>query len=124
MIQQQRERNGRVALAGGIVLVVLATLGLVGCGGGLSGTYTEQDGVGKLEFKGDRVYVTTLLGMTFVASYETDGNHVIIRGAGGSQVYTIDGNTLDGGGGVRFVKQETSQEPSATQRAEVSGERS
>ena len=39
-----------------------------------------------------------------VAPYEVDGNRVIVKGAGGSQVYTLDGDTLDGGAGMKFIK--------------------
>lgn len=70
----------------------------------LSGTYAQTGGPGTLEFTKDRVYVTTLLGMTFVATYEIDGNRVIIKGTGGSQVYKLEGDTLDGGAGMTFIK--------------------
>lgn len=73
----------------------------------LSGLYTEQGGPGTLEFKKDRVYVTTLLGMTFAAPYEVDGDRVVIKGAGGSQVYTLSGDTLDAGAGRKFTKSAT-----------------
>ncbi len=73
---------------------------------GMSGRYSGVDGTSVLEFRGSRVYVTTSLGTTFVTGYEVDGNRVIIKGAGGAQVYTREGVTLDGGVGIRFVKQD------------------
>lgn len=89
---------------------LLATLALAlmaaavaGCDG-LSGEYAEVNGPGKLEFKGSKVYVTTVLGMTFVSEYEVDGDRVIIKGAGGSQVFNRTGDTLDGGAGMKFQK--------------------
>jgi hypothetical protein len=83
---------------------LLAALWLAGCSARLSGTYSEVGGAGRLEFRGAKVYVTTVLGTTFVTPYEVDGNRIIIKGAGGSQVYTLDGDTLDGGMGMKFVK--------------------
>ena len=71
----------------------------------MSGRYAGADGTSLLEFRGDRVFVTTVLGTTFVTGYEVDGDRVIIKGAGGAQVYTRNGDTLDGGVGIRFVKQ-------------------
>ena len=77
---------------------------VAGCDGGVAGTYDEVDGAGSLEFKGSRVYVTSVLGTTFVTDFEVDGDRIIIKGAGGSQVYSRKGDTLDGGMGMKFVK--------------------
>jgi hypothetical protein len=71
----------------------------------LSGRFGEVGGPGKMEFSRDRVYVTSLLGMTFAAEYEVDGDRVIIKGSGGSRVYTLHGDTLDGGVGLTFVRE-------------------
>src|SRR5262245_1960054 len=90
-----------VATVGGVAVA----MALAACGPGMSGKYAEVDGLGALEFKGRKVYVTTALGTTFVAEYEVDGDRVIIKGAGGSQVYTRAGDRLDGGLGMKFVKQ-------------------
>lgn len=92
-----------LAIAGVVLLSVI--LGLALNRSGMSGRYAGVDGRSELEFRGSRVYVTSTLGTTFVAAYEVDGNRVIIKGAGGAQVYTREGNTLDGGVGIRFVKQ-------------------
>jgi hypothetical protein len=73
-------------------------------GGEVQGEYTQVDGPGKMVFRGERVYITTALGITFASRYELDGNRVIIRGAAGSQVFTRDGGTLDAGLGIRYVK--------------------
>src|SRR6187431_295658 len=85
----------------GRTLRLLASLALLltlsGCDRGMSGKYDEVNGTGSLEFTGEKVYVTTFMGTTFVADYEVDGDHVIIKTAGGSQVYTRKGDTLDGG---------------------------
>jgi hypothetical protein len=91
----------------GLVLAVAlaATLVLPGLHH-LSGEYDREDGSGRLEFRGSRVYVTTVLGMTFVTTYEVDGDRVIIKGGGGAQVYTRRGDTLDAGMGMKYVKHE------------------
>lgn len=85
-----------------------AALGLGACQGRseavLTGTFSQVQGSGRMEFSKDRVYVTTLLGMTCVGAYEVDGNRVIIKGIGGQQVFTLDGDTLDGGAGLKFVR--------------------
>lgn len=107
---QSIRRPGRVIAS---LAALTLTLALAACDG-ISGEYTEVGGPGKLEFKGSKVYVTTVLGMTFAAEYEVDGSHLIIKGAGGSQVYTIAGDTLDGGAGMRFVKKQAHPPVSVT----------
>jgi hypothetical protein len=96
----------RIAIAATsvIALAVIAFL-VISRGTGISGTYRQADGTGSMEFRGSKVYITTVLGTTFVSNYEVDGNRVIIKGAGGSQVFTRNGDTLDGGLGIRFVRQ-------------------
>lgn len=93
----------RWALVLAAAAVGLATVA-AGCGNRLSGRYEEVGGTGRMEFKGSKVYVTTVLGMTYAAEYEVDGPHIVIKGAGGSQVFTRDGDTLEGGLGTRFVR--------------------
>lgn len=90
-------------LLGAILLAALLLTGVRG-GSSLSGEYHEVGGSGKLEFRGGRVYITALMGMTFTAPYEVDGDHIVIRGASGTQVYIRRGDTLDAGMGMRFVK--------------------
>jgi hypothetical protein len=91
---------------------LVLTLGAVALGlgivsaGHLRGEYDEVNGPGRLVFRGGRVYVTTTLGMTFATTYELDGERVIVKGAAGSKVYTRRGDTLDAGGGVKFVRKE------------------
>jgi hypothetical protein len=87
--------------------VLLALLALPGCGSGLSGTYADAGSpTSSLEFKsGGRVYVTTF-GGTFVGSYEVDGDHVIVKGPHGSQVFQRSGAELSDGAGATYVKKE------------------
>ena len=73
---------------------------------GLVGVYAAEGGSRRLEFEpGGRVYVTSV-GGTFVTEYELDGERVILHGAGGSQVLTLAGNSLEGGYGTTYVKVE------------------
>ena len=97
---------GLAVLAGGFGWMTLRD-------GGLRGEYAQVDGPGRLEFRGKRVYITTALGLRFASPYEVDGDHIIIKGAAGSQVYTRDGESLDAGLGIRYVKVESegSSEP-------------
>lgn len=99
--------RGRMATSVIAALVLASVAAVLTLGRpGMSGRYSGVDGTSVLEFRGSRVYVTTSLGTTFVTGYEVDGNRVIIKGAGGAQVYTREGVTLDGGVGIRFVKQD------------------
>jgi hypothetical protein len=107
-----RSQSPKSTLRWGAALLLTVTVcGVVGVMAGcdrLSGEYAEVNGPGKLEFKGGKVYITTMLGMTFVTSYEVEGDRVIIKGAdgrgGGSQVFTRSGDTIDAGMGVKYVK--------------------
>lgn len=97
-----------LALVLGVLAVVLAVGAiLLSRGGGLSGTYADASGAGSMEFRGSKVYITTVLGTTYVSTYELDGDRVVIKGAGGAQVFNRHGATLDGGVGMKFVKQGT-----------------
>lgn len=97
-------------MAHSLVAVALVALGLLlgGCDDRISGQYDEVDGLGSLEFRGDRVYVTmAIVGTTIAADYNVEGDQVIIDGLGlsGSQSLHIrDARTLDGEMGLTFVK--------------------
>ncbi len=105
-IEMRPRRTWRLKVLGAALVLVAVVGGAIALWGesGMRGKFAGQDGMSGLEFRGSRVYVTTALGTTFVAAYEVDGNRVIIKGAGGAQVYTRAGDTLDGGVGIRFVK--------------------
>jgi hypothetical protein len=103
---QRRKRLITVLCLCGLVLA--GAIGWMGLReGGMRGEYAQVDGPGRLEFRGKRVYITTALGLRFASPYEVDGHHIIIKGAAGSQVYTREGETLDGGLGIRYVKVES-----------------
>ena len=95
-------RARRRAAALGMLLV--ASLALVGCGG-MSGTYEAKNNEGKIEFKGDRAYVSITPAPTMVGEYEVDGDKVIVKVNEQSMVLTRRGDTLEGGPfGMTFVK--------------------
>lgn len=92
----------RRAAALGMLLV--ACLAPVGCGK-MSGTYEASNDQGKIEFKGDRAYVSISPAPTMVGEYEIDGDKVIVKVNEQSMVLTRHGNTLEGGPfGMTFVK--------------------
>lgn len=84
-------------------LFVLLSLCCASCGGGLSGAYEEESGLGRLEFEADGTVYVSLLGATVVGEYELDGAHVLVKGPNGTQVLTRNGRHLDGGPGLRYV---------------------
>jgi hypothetical protein len=86
------------------IAAIAGTAVALGRMGRLSGEFDEVGGTGKLEFRGNRVYISAPLGMTYAAPYEVDGDRVIVKGGGGTQVYTRRGDTLDAGMGTKFVK--------------------
>ena len=88
-------------------LIGVGCVGLVGCEERLSGQYVEVNGWGRMEFHEQTVYVTVaIVGSTFAATYDVEGDDVIIDGAAGSQLFHIqsDGDLHDGKG-LRFVRQ-------------------
>jgi hypothetical protein len=90
-----------------IILIAIACLILVGCGGSsLSGTYLPKGGglgnglaMQKLEFiSGDAVNLT-MLEQTIRATYKVDGKQLLLIVNGQQEVFTIDDDgCLDGGG--------------------------
>lgn len=88
-------------------LLCVAMLHLTGCDKPLTGKYEEVDGAGALEFRDNRVFITlAIVGTTFAADYEMQGNQIIISGAGPAQVYALNADgSIEAGAGLRFVKQ-------------------
>jgi hypothetical protein len=85
-------------------LAMALALAAAGCGAGMSGRYATEDGLGDLEFEsGGRVYMT-MLGGTVACEYEVDGDRVIVKGPHGSHVLKREGDRLEGGPGLSFVK--------------------
>ncbi len=109
MLQAPRFACHRVITSLALPLIILmVSTTLTACDDRLAGTYEESSGWGRLEFRGDTVYVTMgVADTTFAAEYELDGDKIIIKGPGASQVYTIarDGS-IEGGLGMRYVKKQ------------------
>jgi hypothetical protein len=72
----------------------------------MSGVYASDSGAGALDFQSDGTVYVTLYGGTFAGKYEVDGERVIVKGPSGAQVYVKTGDSLDGGFGMTFIKDE------------------
>lgn len=97
-------RRAGWGLAVTLASLLVATIALTGRGGGISGRYEESAGLGSLEFRGGKVYVTTVVGSTFVAPYEVDGSRIILKGPGGSRVLTRVGDSIHGGVNMTYIR--------------------
>lgn len=76
-------------------LLLSATL-LAGCGGGINGTYRTSHGEMSIKFDSGKAYVT-LPGGTVEATYEVDGDKVILKNPQGNLVLTREKDgSLDG----------------------------
>jgi len=88
-----------------VLALLLAVVCVSGCSDSMAGRYDESTGIGSMEFRDNgRVYIT-MRDLTIVGEYNIDGDHIIINGPRGSQVYTRNGEALVGGFGMTFIKQ-------------------
>jgi hypothetical protein len=87
-------------------LLALLWLAVPACGpgGGLAGQYEEESGVGSLDFQADGTVYVSYLGVTVAGEYELDGARVIVKGPNGSQILTRNGERLEGGLGLTYVR--------------------
>lgn len=89
-------------------LVLVLTMLLSGCGGGLSGSFEDEMGMGTLTFHGDGRVVQSsgLAGVEVEMRYEVDGDKVRLthpQARGAALVLTrIDADTLSGPMGIRY----------------------
>jgi hypothetical protein len=88
----------------GLLPALVFACALAGCGGGFSGSYEEESGLGRLEFQDDGTVYLSLLGVTVAGEYELDGEHVIVKGPNGEQVLRRNGERLEGAPGLTYVK--------------------
>ncbi|HEX5009971.1 MAG TPA: hypothetical protein VFY71_06180 [Planctomycetota bacterium] len=102
--QTPRRAPIRVTGLRSLTLAAVLALHAGACGSGLSGTWATSDGQGRLEFDVDGTVYLTSYGGTFACRYQLDGDHVIITGPNGSQVFTRQGNQLEAGLGMVFVR--------------------
>lgn len=97
--------NIRTALLAPLV----ATLLLAGCGGGISGTYTDPMGISSYTFEPGGKVEMSAMGATVEMHYTVDGNKVKIGLTGDSngptQVLTIQSDgSIAGPGGIELTK--------------------
>lgn len=82
----------RLRFAGSLVLALM----LAACDGGMDGTFQDELGVSRYEFKPDgKVYMSTM-GMTFAGTYEIDQDRITVEGPNGAIVLRRDGDSLNG----------------------------
>ncbi len=94
-------RLGTLAVA----LLLAAAFVISGCEDRMSGVYALPNGTGSMEFKTDGTVYVEMLGMIFAGEYTVDEQRIIIKGPNGSQVYTLNGDHLEGGLGMVFIRQ-------------------
>jgi hypothetical protein len=102
--RQPRPGDGmrrRASLLASLLLV----LGAAGCGGGgLAGEYRDPRGVTGYEFEpGGRVFISVMGTMT-AATYELDGDRVLITGPEGTTVLLRRGEELEGPMGLALIR--------------------
>jgi len=89
-------------------MVLVLTMLLSGCGGGLTGSFEDEMGMGTLTFHGDgrAVQSSQLAGVEVEMRYEVDGDKVRLthpQAQGAALVLTrIDADTLSGPMGIRY----------------------
>jgi hypothetical protein len=89
-----------------LLALLLATLLLAACGGGLNGTYTDSMGVASYTFKSGGKVEMSAMGASVEMPYEVDGNKVKIKLPGGAaQVLTINPDgSIAGPGGIKLTR--------------------
>lgn len=94
------------------ILLIWVTL-LTGCGGGLSGTYSDRRGMMSIKFDSSKAYMKFADGTAVEAPYKLDGDKVILknpRGPGNLMLTRNEDGSLEGplgtltkGGDVRPI---------------------
>jgi hypothetical protein len=78
----------------------------VGCsGGGLAGEYRDQRGVTGYEFKPNGRVFISVMGTTTAATYELEGDRVLINGTDGIVALHRSGEELHGPLGLKLIRQ-------------------
>jgi hypothetical protein len=76
-----------------------------GCGGGFNGTYADEAGVTRYEFRPDGRTQIDVLGATVFGEYRLDGNRVFVTSPQGTVVLTRSEDRLYGPMGLELVRQ-------------------
>ena len=86
-----------------------ATVGLLcavnGCGGGFNGTYADEAGVTRYEFRSDGRTQIDVLGTTVFGEYRLDGKRVFVTSPQGTVVLTRNEDRLLGPMGLELIRQ-------------------
>ena len=86
--------------------VLLGTLLLAACGGGLSGTYSDPMGVTSYTFQPNGKLEVNTMGATVEMHYEMDGNKIKVGIKDGpAQVWTLNADgSISGSMGMKLTK--------------------
>ena len=99
--------RSRMTLARFIRTVLLTLLFLLaGCSSGLSGKYSDENGLMSYEFQSDGKVFMKMMGMQFAGEYEIDEDKVIVKGPNGNLVFDREGDILKGPMGLELKKTE------------------
>lgn len=77
-----------------------------GCGGGFDGTYADEAGVTRYEFRRDGRTQIDVLGTTVFGEYRLDGNRLFVTSPQGTVVLTRNEDRLYGPMGLELVRQQ------------------
>lgn len=87
------------------VVIVGLVSAAAGCGGGLSGTYADEAGVTRYEFRPDGSAQIDVLGTTVIAEYTLDGDRVLVTSPQGTVVLTRNEDRLYGPMGLELLRE-------------------
>ncbi len=89
-----------------IEIVLIGCLVLAaGCGNDLAGSYTDNAGVTRYDFRPDGSARISVLGSTVSAEYTVDGKRVIVTSPQGTVVLRRESERLYGPMGLELVRQ-------------------
>lgn len=78
---------------------------LAACGGGVSGTWSDDAGVTQYAFSRNGNVTISVLGSNVEAEYRKDGDRILVSSAQGTVVLTQRDGDLYGPMGLRLVRQ-------------------
>lgn len=84
--------------------LVLTVVLLAACGSGISGRYSDAQGLTTYEFHRDGSAIVTVLGTSVAANYTIDGERVLINSPQGTIVLTQKEDQLFGPSGLKLTK--------------------
>jgi hypothetical protein len=91
---------------------MLIALACAGCSrDGLAGEYRDQRGVTGYEFEPNGRVFISVMGTTMAATYELEGDRVLIDSASGIVVLRRAGEELHGPLGLKLIRHPHSEEP-------------